>query len=151
MRPNIPLITSHDTGRHFGCYGIEQAFCQSPISSPSRASFMTGRYPSTTRLNRNRQCLPVGEKLASRLFADAGYLCGHAGKMHLAPASPTVTRWCEPRIDDGELYDLERDPGEHRNLWREAEAGAARSRMLALLCDRMAETIDPLPPCLAGC
>lgn len=82
----------------------EQAFCQSPICCPSRASFLTGRYPRTTRLNRNGQALPADEKLASRLFADAGYLCGHVGKHHIAPGAPQACHWSEKRADDGYVF-----------------------------------------------
>lgn len=90
---------------------FEQAICQSPICSPSRASFLTGRYPRATRVNRNGQCIPPDEKLVSRLFADAGYVCGHAGKMHLGAGAPSVTQWCERRIDDGYVvYDWSLHP-----------------------------------------
>jgi len=62
-RPNIVFVTTHDTGRHFGCYGIatvhtpnidrmaaegvvlDQFFCTSPVCSPSRGSMMTGLWP----------------------------------------------------------------------------------------------------------
>lgn len=119
-RPNILWITTDrqrwDT---LGCYGnpfvatpcldglaregmlCERAFAQNPICSPSRASFLTGRYPRTTHVNRNGQAIPPDERLISRLLADAGYLCGHGGKLHLAPGDPRVTQWCERRIDDG--------------------------------------------------
>jgi len=80
---------------------FQRAFAQNPICSPSRASFLTGRYPRTTRVCRNAQAIPPDEKLVSRLLVDAGYVCGHGGKMHLAPGCPTVTQWCERRIDDG--------------------------------------------------
>ena len=75
-----------------------QAYCQSPVCSPSRASFLTGRYPRTTGCRQNGQTIPEREQLVSRLFADAGYRCGLAGKLHLASCSDGKV---EQRIDDG--------------------------------------------------
>ena len=42
--------------------------------------------------------MPPNEKLISRLFADAGYTCGLAGKLHLATCANGIV---ETRIDDG--------------------------------------------------
>lgn len=75
-----------------------QAYCQSPVCSPSRASFLTGRYPRTTGCRQNGQTIPDRERLVSRLFADAGYRCGLTGKLHLASCSDGKV---EQRIDDG--------------------------------------------------
>lgn len=89
--PNIDRLA--DEGVAF-----TQTYCQSPVCTPSRASFLTGRYPRTTRCRQNGQTIPADEILVSRMFADAGYRCGLAGKLHLSSCSDGKM---EVRTDDG--------------------------------------------------
>ena len=61
------------------------AYCQTPICTPSRASFLTGRYPSHVGVNSNSNVgFPDEARLITRTLADVGYDCGMAGKLHLS-------------------------------------------------------------------
>ena len=120
QQPNILWIcTDQQRWDTLGCYGnqfvhtpnldklssegihCDSAFCQSPVCTPSRASFLTGRYPRTTRCRQNGQEIPEDELLVTRILADAGYYCGLAGKLHLSPCNPSVCPIEERRINDG--------------------------------------------------
>ncbi|WP_350356265.1 sulfatase family protein [Cohnella hashimotonis] len=45
----------------------------------------------------------------------------------------------------GELYDLQEDPGENRNLFEDPASRELRRRMMELLVQRMIRDQDPLP------
>lgn len=89
--PNIDRLVN-------GGVAFTRAYVQSPVCSPSRASFLTGRYPRTTRCRQNGQDIPPTERLVTRILADHGYTCGLSGKLHLGSCENGRV---EPRIDDG--------------------------------------------------
>ena len=76
------------------------AYSQSPICTPSRASFLTGCYPSTLHVNRNgNDYFPeaAADRLITRTLTNTGYDCGLVGKFHLSAAQGRV----ETRPNDG--------------------------------------------------
>ncbi len=80
---------------------FERAYCQAPICTPSRASFLTGMYPSSIHVNRNgNPTFPDFPPLISKRLAEAGYTCGLIGKLHLTSAYRRI----ETRADDGYRY-----------------------------------------------
>ena len=86
------------------------AYCQTPICTPSRASFLTGYYPSTVHgcINGNERW-DGAKPLITKTLADAGYDCGLSGKLHLSAAQGRI----EPRPDDGyRVFHWSHHPGD---------------------------------------
>ncbi|HYG77722.1 MAG TPA: sulfatase-like hydrolase/transferase [Planctomycetota bacterium] len=115
-RPNILIIMADDLADwHLGCYGNKEiktphidkfaadgtrmanSFCATPICSPSRATFFTGRLPRQHGIYDflgkpipeppQAQAAPPpsfkNEPMISDVFAAAGYTCGYIGKWHM--------------------------------------------------------------------
>ncbi len=92
--PNLDKLAS--SGVRF-----TNAYAQSPVCAPSRASFLTGRYPRTCRVRQNGQDIPAEERLLPKVLSENGYTCGLSGKLHISAVHPRTKRKSEPRIDDG--------------------------------------------------
>ncbi len=122
-RPNILwLCTDQQRFDTLGCYGnmfvrtpnidrlaasgvrFENAYAQNPVCTPSRASFLTGRYPHVCRTCQNGVDIPEDETLVTRLLHDAGYVCGLSGKLHISACHYSVCKITERRINDGYDY-----------------------------------------------
>ena len=89
--PNIDRIARE--GANF-----ENAFATTPLCSPSRASFLTGRYVRSHGVLDNTDHNELSHQLITwpRLLHDAGYETGYAGKWHMGNDStprPGFDRW----------------------------------------------------------
>jgi len=78
--PNIDKLVANGTA-------FEHAYCQTPICTPSRGSFLTGMYPSTIHACINgSDHWDEAAPLITKMLAYIGYDCGLAGKLHLSSA-----------------------------------------------------------------
>lgn len=111
QRPNIVLISADDMGYgDLGCYGSRlrtpnisalaaegvrfRQFCAaSSVCSPSRASLLTGRYPTRVGVPRvlfpfDNTGIPSSETTVAQLLKGAGYRTACVGKWHLGSPRP---------------------------------------------------------------
>lgn len=126
--PNIVVVTCHDTGCHFGCYGADTVhtpaidafaadgvrfdgmFAVSPMSSPSRGSLLTGLYPQENGLvglaggRWGWELRSPALHLASML-SKAGYDTTLFGVHHETGGDPMVTLGFEHRVVGGSAID----------------------------------------------
>ncbi len=142
-KPNIIFILTDDLGwTDLGCYGnpfnetpnidslaksgirFTNAYSSCPVSSPSRAGFLTGKYPARLQLTnflvgdridsaspilpaKWKPYLEAREKTIAEILKEQGYTTGHVGKWHVGNHD-TIAPWGQgfdySRIGGGDYY-----------------------------------------------
>ena len=123
---------------------FERAFCQSPICTPSRGSFLTGMYPSSIHgcFNGN-EYWDEAAPLVTALLADAGYDCALAGKLHLAGTHGRIEP--RPKHDGYRLFHWSHDP---EDQWETGHAYADWITQQGQSLGELRKTPHEIPPAL---
>jgi len=126
--PNVLLITTDQQRRDtLGCYGnpvirtphldslaaggirFDRAYVTNPVCTPSRATLLTGRYPSSHGAYNVGVPLPEDVPTLSAALDRAGYDTALIGKAHFQPFGADPARFVESN----------RGPKRDRALWRD--------------------------------
>jgi arylsulfatase A-like enzyme len=75
---------------------FDRAFCNSPVCTASRQSFITGRYPRTLGVTELSTPLPAGDVTLGDRLKEAGYDTAAFGKMHF---NSPLTHGFQQRLD----------------------------------------------------
>lgn len=95
------------------------AYCQNPVCTPSRCSFMTGWYPHTRGHRTMFHMLQPHEPNLLRTLKDEGYFVWWGGKNDLVPAQYGYTDYCDVKYDAPDTQERPLRPNLHTyNDWR---------------------------------
>lgn len=93
-------ITPHlDRLVHTDAVSFRNAFCQNPVCTPSRCSFMTGWYPHTRGHRTMFHMLQPDEPMLLRTLRENGYFVWWGGKNDIVPAQNGYEAFCDIKYE----------------------------------------------------
>ena len=89
VTPNLDRLVESEA------VSFRNAFCQNPVCTPSRCSFMTGWYPHVRGHRTMHFMLQADEPNLLRSLKEAGYYVWWGGKNDLFPGQQSLERYCD--------------------------------------------------------
>ncbi|MFD2670900.1 sulfatase family protein [Marinicrinis sediminis] len=96
---------------------FQHHYVQNPICMPSRASFLTGLYPSALGITHMAVPLPEESVTLPKMLKNAGYVSGNIGKLHALPHSNRDHRDIHPSYGFDHL-EISDEPGCYEDAYR---------------------------------
>jgi arylsulfatase A-like enzyme len=96
---------------------FDHCFVQHPLCMPSRASTLTGQYPSTLGITHMGVPVPEDARTLPRLLGAYGYRCANIGKLHFQPHANRDHRDPPPRYGFDHL-EISDEPGPYEDAYR---------------------------------
>lgn len=109
VTPNLDAAVRTDA------VSFRNAFCQNPVCTPSRCSFMTGWYPHVRGHRTMYHMLHADEPVLLKTLKDEGYFVWWGGKNDLVPGQLSFEPYCNVK------YRLSKPPLSSRNLHAQDE------------------------------
>ncbi|MCB1387959.1 MAG: sulfatase-like hydrolase/transferase [Rhodobacteraceae bacterium] len=116
---------------------FRSCFVQHPLCMPSRASALTGRYPSQLGITEMGVPVPEDTVTLATVLSRAGYHCANIGKLHFLPHANRDHRKLHPSYGFDQL-EISDEPGPYHDAYR---AWVARKRPDQL--DRISAGLPP--------
>ncbi|WP_152366030.1 sulfatase-like hydrolase/transferase [Microlunatus speluncae] len=96
VTPNLDRLVETDA------VGFERAFCQNPVCTPSRCSFMSGWYPHVRGHRTMHHMMRPDEPVLLKTLKDNGYFVWWGGKNDLVPAQHGFDAYCDVKYQPTE-------------------------------------------------
>ena len=106
VTPNIDKMIQTDG------VSFVNTFCQNPVCTPSRCSFMSGWYPHVRGHRSMHHMMQPEEPVLLKTLKDNGYFVWWGGKNDLIPGQNPDTSYCDVR------YNVEHEKEKIKPIWQ---------------------------------